>query len=546
MTIVFNDRFAYGNNAITDSDIDNLTDTELEAKSSELKLMANMVRRHSVLLKRKTAKEIYNITTSQTDPRISLIIAAATDKEGKRLFPSMQAVKDLMFGPIPNSSLGLTDTQQLVNESSNIFIQGIREISTRLTAAVLIMQLAQIPEQEKHGAGLEKNAIADLERLLQIPDAAVLEEENTRSNIVSFVIRESTITPTVDNPLDVYLYMPVGINGTWKRIAAYTTTINTSTIALAIADAINVETLGRENANLIASVVLNSERGYHTIDIAARRRDIEVATEVISIKIERRNYIGLEGNLVMWGINPTNLTMDTVKGHILAVQRGRVSIVSATNRAVSQQPTILYIRRRELNDNKEVLDESNAVVNESEWTEGSIKFRVSPRSEKTIEIEVPRLTDSDVNKQELLDVNRPNQIALLILDELVKRKEELILLGAVVKNEGIGQTDRPVCAIELIGFSVTDLEEWLILDILEIPKDIEIATGSIFEVLTNYSNRPRSLKIDCTNDYRLRTKRSVGEGDPRIINYKESTLLKKFRHCDNLKQLSISINPIGF
>lgn len=158
------------------------------------------------------------------------------------------------------------------------------------------------------------------------------------------------------------------------------------------------------------------------------------------------------------------------------------------------------------------------------------------------------MIDSDVNKQKYLDNNRPNQVALLILDELVKRKEELILLGAVVKNEGLEESERPVCGIELVGFAVTELEEWLILDILEIPKDIEIATGSLFEVLTNYSNRPRSLKIDCTSDYRLRAKKVGlgGEGDPRIINYKESTLLKRFRTCDPLYHSNNTVNPIGF
>jgi hypothetical protein len=86
------------------------------------------------------------------------------------------------------------------------------------------------------------------------------------------------------------------------------------------------------------------------------------------------------------------------------------------------------------------------------------------------------------------------QVARLLLDALFKDKSMVRALGALVRDDDPGE-DNPLAAIELVAFSVTNPEVWIILDLLEVPADIETATGTLQLVISSFSNRSKSVRV---------------------------------------------------
>ena len=490
----FNDRFILRYPTLASVDLDQIADPQLEILAPDAKVFASMVRGYSVIIRRKTTKEIYNIVTQQVDPRISLILASARDKAGARLFPNLDVVKALMFGPNDTS-------QDYLDSDLNIFVEGIKRVAAALTASILIGQLAQIDEQAKHSIILEKQAIDDLDRLVNIPDLAVALESSTVSTKViddlAFYFEKKEITLT-SGSLKVEIFMPSSITTGWNVAGTYTGTFTTSQIVADVSDSINAVTLINKTSNIIAAPVLAESPTLHKIDFLARERDVTISAEVIILKITYLNSVA-EPIPFKWGISKLSLENQTINSLILTVQQGKTGAISgssSTSTSGKLQPTVLYFRRLAVNTNEEVVDYNQNLIPKSIWAGASkLRFRISPNQTEAIEVDIPYLTSSTI--QTTLDIDRPSQVAETLLNQMYLVKGATRALGALFRNDD-PRGNTSYSAIELIAFSVTNPETWLILDVLEIPKDIEMAVGDLTAPLTSFSNKARSIRVEST------------------------------------------------
>ena len=484
----FNDRFILKYPSLSTVDIDSLTDVQLETLAPDVKTFASMVKGYSVIIRRKATKEIYNIATQQVDPRISLILATARDNVGLRLFPNLDVVKAVMFGPN-------TQSTEFEDTDLNIFVEGVRRCSAALTASILIGQLAQIEEQAKHSIILESQAIADLDRLLKVPDlqASIEASASSKTGVeetLSFYFEKKAIELN-NSTLKAELFMPSSLTTGWTTVGNYTGKFTTANIVSDLADAINNITLVNNTSNIIAAPVLAAENSLHKIDFLARERDANISAEVISFKL---TIVGSDETTVPfnWGLNSSTLKPEIQNSLILTVQQGKAGSISSssTKTSSSVQPVVLYFKRSAINSSDEVVNFDSTTTSKSVWANGTLKFRISPNQSTAVEIQIPYLTGSN-------DQNRPSQVAEALLTGMYTVKGTTRALGSLFRNDDPTSLTS-YSALELIAFSITNPETWLILDVLEIPKDIEMAVGDLNAPLTPFSNKPRSIRVEST------------------------------------------------
>jgi hypothetical protein len=488
----FDDRFILKYPALASVSLEQLTDSQLETIAPDTKVFASMVRGYSVIIRRRSTKEIYEIATLQVDPRIALILAASRDKLGVQLFPNIDTVKALMFGP--------TDVSTTFEDTSlNIFVEGIKRVSAALTASILIGQLSQLPEQSQHAVILERQALDDLDRIIKVPDLEVALKDSTRaSNEVddyAFYFEKKDIS-LGSSTIRAELFMPSSLSTGWNLVGNYTGNFTSSQIVADLADAINTVTLVNKSSNIIAAPVLSAGPNLHKIDFLARERDVAITAEVISLKL---TYLGNTKKEIpfKWGISVANLEPTTINSLILSVQQGRAGAVSGSsgsNTSAKSQPVVLYFRRRTISTLEEVIDYDGNSIPKSIWTNGKLIFRISPNQASSVEIEIPYLVNTAT--QLTLDKDRPSQVAEALLNGMYAVKGATRALGSLFRNDDVTNLTSSYSALELIAFSVTNPETWIILDVLEIPLDIEMAVGDLVAPLTPFSNKSRSIRVE--------------------------------------------------
>jgi len=489
----FDDRFTYSNPALGAVNPTQLTETQLASLSPQLVEMANMVRGHSILTRNKTLREIYSTITQHADPRIALRLAAGKDSNGVPIFPNLDAVKAAMFGPATSNSDEFLDTQR------NIFVQGVRRVSAALSAAFIIGQLAQIDEQFKHSVHLEKQALADLEEILSVTDlSAVPEQKESELELKALFFENKTMVLT--QALRVEVFLPTAIGAAWQTVGIYNGEFTTARLVSDLADSINALTLQSQVSNLLAAPVLSAEMQTYRLDVSARRRDLEVSFEILSVKITQVSN-ATELLPFRWGVEISRLLPQTINSLILSVQLGRISAALQAER-LERKPIVLYFRRLPTTPDGDVVDYDGSLMPGTTWQSGSLSFRISPTMDESLTVTVPWLSSTDPEEQDRLDSERFGQVATQLLNEMFEVKGPTRALGALIRNDNIATPD-PMAALELIAFSATNPETWMILDVLELPLDVEMAVGNYQLPLTPFSNKPRSIRVEATYDSRL-------------------------------------------
>jgi hypothetical protein len=494
---VFDDRFLLTSPGLADLNLSIASDFDLENASPELATMAAMVRQYSVLLKKASTKSIYLLITQQVDPRIALILAAGRDNSGVRIFANLDRVKEAMFGP-PD------DTSSLyLSPQNNIFVQGIKRIACALTASILIGQLAQIEEQAKHSALLEEQALKDLQRILTIPDIQVTKsvKDGATGLLESFYFETKTVTLNVGEVIKVDVYIPSVTQEGWKPVGQYTGTFSTGKLISDLADYINNKTLVDKTSNIIAAPVLAGDSKLHRIDIQTRSRDSIISFEIVTVKI----YYSTNDSLELpfnWGVSINVLQPQTINSVVVTVLNGKTSTTglgTGTNRE-NQEPTVLYFKNADKLPNGDIEDALGNTIPKSAWAQSQkIVFRVSPTMEEDVSLDLPYITDTTntLSEQQLLDNSRPSQLAELLLNQLFLIKGDVKCLGALIRSDRPNQPSALV-AMELIAYTLVRNETWLILDLLKIPTDIEVAVGNINGPITPFSSKARSIRVKST------------------------------------------------
>jgi len=483
----FGDRFIYNNPNLAAAlpGLDGMSDQQLAALSPMLAQMGNMVRRHSILLRSTKLAEIYRVITEQADPRIGLRLAAAKNAEGIPIFPTVEAVKAAMYGPASPTDNTFAD------DYLNMFVDGIRRVSVALAASWMVGQYAQIEEQRKHGELLEKQALADLDFLIQTyakSKGTALTPEPSKNQAFYFEDTEVQLQQT----LVVEIYMPNSGTTNWTLVGNYTGRLQTGTLVADICDVINGLTLNQQRGNILAAPVLAGGNGLHRIDVEARVRDSVVSFELICLRIRFQGAPQVELPF-RWGVDINQLRTETLNSTLVQVERGVVQTVSPQQRQQqARTPTVLYFRRGPVDAGGNPLDAFGQPIPTPAWATANLTFRVSPTMNANDTVVIQRLVGPD---QAQLDAHRYSQVALALLNRLFDLKSGPVrALGALIRNDDPGQTEA-MAALELVAYTLNQLETWMILDVLELPPDIQMATGDLLGPITSFSNKPRSIRV---------------------------------------------------
>jgi hypothetical protein len=529
----FEDRFTYANPGLASVQISQQTEEQLAALSAELVAVAEMVRSFSVLTKRKTLLEVYVTVTQHADPRIALILAAARDKNDQSLFPSLDSVKAAMYGPSSDTSTEFLDTER------NIFVDGVRRVSAALAAAHIINQLAQIPEQHAHAKHVEQQAIEDLNRIIRVSDSSVTQFSRSDESALetsSFFFENLQLQLTDTIQVEVFLpstgLLAVGSGALWTTVGTYNGAVNVGSIVVDIADTINQLTLVAGTANILASPILAGDRSLHRINVSARSRSPDVTYEIIIIRVTNLTSTESNQSPFRWGLSPTRIENLSVNSALISVGQGRVSSLSAAAvSSLNRVPTVLYFKRVPIDGLGRALDFNGDAILSSTWQNSNLIFRVSPTQSEPSIISIPRLLDATPEGQEKLDSLRYSQVALELLNGLFSVKGSTRALGALIRNDDPNAID-PLAGVELVSFSATNPETWIILDVLSLPADILIAVGNLQGPITQFSNKPRSIRIESRYDYRqnsdgLTPLASGSAAAPSVIRLNSSDLLNR-------------------
>lgn len=452
----FSERFTVNNSAFSASvaDINAATEAQL-VLSPELVGIAQMVRRNSILLKSVTLKEIYLIITQSTDPEIALILLASKNNDNSYRFTE-ETVRDMLWGK-PNSPLaGFTD--------------GLREITSRLAAAILIVAYATQPFQQATSEYLRKYALESLEKIIALHDkinTSASPSTTEASDSARFYFQPFEYTS--ESILTVSFFIPnFRSNPDWIKVADYPagTQISTRRIAADLAYAINRYTLNPQaGTNIIAAASQAGAFSNHFVDFNVRSLVTGFVSEVISVRIEyaANPELKLPFN---WGVTLTDLKPYTINSRLLILKSPKESklstVVSSSSVAINR--TVLYFR--------------NAPVLPTVISNIDLTYRLSVSEENTHRVEIPVSTDP-----------RYSQAALAFTNSLHTIRAKSKLLGAIIRNDPL-TASIPLAAVELIAWSATNPEIKLILDLLSIPQDIEIALGDEVGPITQFSSHP--------------------------------------------------------
>jgi hypothetical protein len=518
-TFNFSDRFSYpADNGVT-SDIDfntaqTLVDADLEAVSPELAEMGVMVRRYSVLLQRTSLKDIFNIIVQDSDPRIALVLAAAKSKvDNTPLFGGLDAVKELMYADPDRPGLTLFTNR-------NLFSDGIRRVSAALTASRLIGQLAQVKEQAAHADIIEKQAIEDLDRIVLTWETSRLSQlsdtEKEELPPTAFYFEPGTWELPPEKELYVEWQSP-SIQRDWTLVGVYSNTFETWQVVSAIVDDINAKTVFSTDSPLLATAELSGDYVastaipnpslYHLINFYPRRPIPGVVAYSINLKIEIRLKEGqtdtssdtfpVNRTPFIWGRRAAALNRYNCNGSIIVIRNNKLSGSSNRSEQEDYEPFVLYF--------KNGVDYSGVDVPPPQ--DGKLVFRVEPWQPnlspidpdtgehiETIEVDIPRLIAEDPDEQVDLDNSRFSQVALAMLNALASLNLDTRVTGALIRNDPYSASDA-AAAMELVPWSKQRVIIAVVLDVLEVPPDILLATGDRMRVLTLYSNKPRSILV---------------------------------------------------
>lgn len=533
----FQNRFSYPQpSGITPSigveEIDQLSEEELEQIAPDLAEMAQMVRQYSVLLNRTTTADIFKIITRQADPQIAARLSAAKDKNtNTSLFKGLEAVQTVMFND-PSRVTGSTNNYL----NSQLFSDGIRRVSAALTAAILLGRLPEV--QREYAKELRDNAYEDLSIIVETyvlssQSTGQIEDDRKEDAPVCFYFEPIDFNIPEEEILSLEWYCP-SITLNWITVQQYTGLTSTWHLVSDLADAINQYTSQDPEATLLATAELNSIKNtgvnYHTLSFYPRYSVSGIIAHSINVRIQSRTKsTPVKSNLVLgetqhnlinsnygmtpfkWGTTLSGIASYPVNGSIVVVAAAKTATTASLNIDDEEYtPTVVYFRNKQ--NYQLVVDPETSISSISPATPPvdtlSFKYRIQPwqpnlsninKEQEEISEDFIRQRDyeSIVNQIEL-DNSRYSQIAVQLMNGLARINLKTKTSGCVIRNDPTYSLE-PMSALELIAWGMSKSISYVILDILEIPEDIEVATGDIVKPRTSFSNRPRSIRVPVKN-----------------------------------------------
>lgn len=518
ISLNFEDRFSYPDPngpapGISKDVAQSLTSEELLQISPDLTEMVSIVRGYSVLLQRTSPLEIFNIITTDSDPRIALILSAARSKTNNEpLFGGLGQIKELMFADpaIPGASNYTNRT---------LFTDGIRRVSAALTAARIIGQLSQITEQASHADRIEDKALEELDRIINTwdinsgGDSGSAKKDEEEDIPGAFYFEPKTFTVPAEKTLVVEWQSP-SMNSSWDVVGTYSGSVDSWLIVNDLAEAINGQSLSNPDNVLLAAPELSgpyfvnrvnlTPTQYHCLKFYPRRPLPGVLAYSINIRV---NVVLNEGASdssttafpvnqapFIWGTQGDSLNNYIVNGSIILIRYNKLQGIRAA--AEGYNPFVLYFRNAFTYDETSTPppSESKLVYRVQPWMNAEMQTTIDDLESdmtQTIEVKIPRLVSDDPAKQLELDNNRFSQVSLAMSTALTEIEIDSFLASAIIRNDPITMPS-PMSALELVPWSRQRIISAIVLDILEVPSDIELATGDRSRPLSSFSSKPRS------------------------------------------------------
>lgn len=505
-TVPFEDRFSYPDPngpipGVSKEDAENLSEEDLLSLNPSLTEMIKMIKGRSVLLSSASAYEIFMVITTQVDPEIAGLLASEKSRlDNQYLIGGEGAIKEIMF-----ADPGRPGRTNYTNRS--IFAGMIRQACVYMSASILIGKYSQIAEQAEHAKNLYKYGLDKIDRVVKTWDLsannAQSEKDKEQDIPGTFFFEPGEYVIPTEKELHVEWQSPSLSTG-WAQVGTYTGTVETWQIVNDLSDSINSEGLYNPNSTLLASAVLSgpyivnpsspNSIQYHALEFYPRRPEPRIVAYSINIRVQivlKTGQVDTSPDFkigrapFIWGTIGESLNDYSVNGAIILIRYNKLQ--GPRSIAEYYEPFVLYIRSKE---GATIPGQSKLVYRVQPWNP-NIAVDAEGDPITSIELEVNRLTDSDPAKQAELDANRFSQIAVLLTNSLASLNLTTGVAGALIRNDPITVPD--ACAgIELVSWSNRSYAHAILLDILELPDDIELAIGDRGRPTTYFSNKPRS------------------------------------------------------
>lgn len=508
ISLNFEDRFSYPDPngvapGISKDTAEQLSDAELLEVSSELGEMVDMVLYHSVLLQQTSVLEIFKVITTSSDPQIALYLAAAKSKKNNEpLFGGLNSIKELMFADSRPGGTNYTNR--------NLLSDGIRRVSAALAASVIIGQLAQLKEQKEHSKLIRDDALADLERIVatwELRDTADSDAKKDEEEVPSaFFFEPKTFTIPTEKKLIVEWQSP-SISAGWAPVGEYSGSVETWQIVNDLANAINNQaTYNPDNLFLAAPELAGpyftnrvnlTPTQYHCLNFYPRKPQPGIVAYSINIRVTvvlldgqtDSSFIAfpLNRSPFIWGTQGDSLNNYCVNGSIIIIRYNKAMAASLTNEAYN--PFVLYFRKK---DGVASPDSSTLSYSIQPWQRLNTQGLDEDEVIQKVSINIDRLTSE--TDQETLDAERFSQVAEALAESMTVDLTETYVASAIIANEPL-TTSTPHAALELVPWARQRVISAIILNILEVPPDIEIATGNRAGPVSTFASKPMSVIV---------------------------------------------------
>lgn len=450
----FNQRFTVNNSSFSGvvANLDLATEEQL-MQSDELVAMARMIRQYSILLADLSLKDTYRLITQSTDPELGLMLLSAKNVDGTNKFNETQ-VRLMLWSDTTAALAG--------------FSSGLREVSCRLAASIQIVAFATQPYQLQTAEALRKQGTDSLDRIIQLQQTAtaVTALTNTKLAVDAARFYFQPLDFVAADELKVSFLIPnFTAAADWVVATTYPSgsQISTRDLISDLAYSLNQYTLNPINkANVVAAVSQSGDQTYHYVDFGVRSQIAGFVSELITIRIE---YTNLNNQLLpfVWGVQISDLKPYKINSQLLVLKNPKEStLTSLLSNTQNFGKTVIYFRPK-----------AGALT-----FAGDITYRLS-------------VSETLTHTATLVSTSAPrySQAALALITSLHQYRGTSKLLGAIIRND-LGTALNPLAAVELIAWTATNPETKLIMDLLSVPEDIEIALGDENKPSTPFSDYP--------------------------------------------------------
>jgi hypothetical protein len=478
--------------------------------------MAEMVRIQSVLLKQVSTLDVFNVITRHSDPKIALYLSTAKDRNTNQLlFPTEGSIKEIMFADPARE--GLTNLP-----NRHLIAHGLRGISADLTAAMLIHQLAIIDEQFKHGDSLRNDAHKRIDQIIltyELKSSTAFDDSTQSDNsATAFYFESKDFTLPDSKKLLVEWYMP-HVDGMWVNSGEYLGTISTATVVADLVDNINARSV-QKNDYIIAVAKLSGPYAsassttfsqFHHLTFYPRFPSKGILAHSINIRIQVMAVVSttedddsfpLHKAPFNWGCFLDSTNTYPVNGTLIITEYNKLSTsAKVINSLTEYNPSVIFLRNKWF---YAIQDEplppyqagrTKPISYSEPPALSALRFRVQPFQPNMVDQELDQKSTYTISVPREGDDNaRYSQLAVLFNNALAKSNLDTKTAGAIIRNDDPTDLD-PMAVIELTAWDLSSYKT-IILDILEVPEDIEIAVGDRYGPRSSFSTLPKSILVE--------------------------------------------------